>query len=60
MKVQYIDILVVLNYFFSINDFKLISKLKIENWFSEMKSKLQKKEGLTYNNLKINIQTVIE
>ena len=32
----------------------------IENWFSVMKSKLQKKEGLTYNNLKQNIQNVIE
>ena len=32
----------------------------IENWFSVMKSKLQKKDGLTYNNLKRNIQNVIE
>lgn len=32
----------------------------IENWFSVMKSKLQKKDGLTCNNLKRNIQNVIE
>ena len=32
----------------------------IENWFSVMKSKLHKKDGLTYNNLKRNIQNVIE
>jgi hypothetical protein len=32
----------------------------IENWFSVMKSKLQKKQELTYNNLKRNMQNVIE
>lgn len=32
----------------------------IENWFSVLKSKLQKKEGLIYNKLKRNIQNSIE
>lgn len=32
----------------------------IKNWFSVMKSKLQKKDSLMYNNLKLNIQNVIE
>ena len=31
----------------------------IENWFSVIKSKLQKKDGLKYENLKENIQKVI-
>jgi hypothetical protein len=31
----------------------------IENWFSVLKSKLQKKEGLTYNHLQSNIEKVL-
>ena len=31
----------------------------IENWFSVLKSQLQKKEGLTYNYLQINIANVL-
>jgi len=31
----------------------------IENWFSVLKSKLQKKEGLTYNHLQSNIENVL-
>lgn len=31
----------------------------IENWFSVLKSKLQKKEGLTYNHLQSNIAIVL-
>jgi hypothetical protein len=31
----------------------------IENWFSVLKSKLQKKEGLTYNHLQTNIEKVL-
>ena len=31
----------------------------IENWFSVLKSRLQKKEGLTYNYLQINIANVL-
>ena len=30
----------------------------IENWFSVLKSKLQKKKGLTYNHLQSNIENV--
>ena len=31
----------------------------IENWFSVLKSKLQKKQGLTYNHLQTNIANVL-
>ncbi len=31
----------------------------IENWFSILKSKLQKKKGLTYNHLQTNIENVL-
>ena len=31
----------------------------IENWFSVLKSRLQKKEGLTYNHLQRNIAIVL-
>ena len=31
----------------------------IENWFSDLKSKLQKKERLTYSHLQSNIEIVL-
>ena len=31
----------------------------IENWFSVLKSRLQKKQGLTYNHLQTNIAIVL-